>query len=1008
MQNKFRKVQKYIWELNEHARYSNHLSIDNIEFFNCDYKSGSQIPSLDLFEPFGKDQYWGTGWDTHAWFHFKAEIPEHMKADDLALQLHIGTDYYHDGWDPNNPQFLIYIDGVLRQGMDINHQYIELDKDAPNDIYLYAYTGARLERSRLFLTLRSVNSEVEALWYDLKVPFEVLEVLDEHTHEYASILRYLYEAVSMLDFYDMGSQEFFASVKRARDYMRDEFYGGYCQTQPETVICIGHTHIDCAWVWTLKQTREKVQRSFCTVLELMKKYPEYKFMSSQPHLYRDLKEEAPEKFEEIKKRVAEGRWECEGAMWVEADCNLSSGESLVRQLVYGKRFFREEFGVNSRVLWLPDVFGYSAALPQILKKSGVDWFVTSKISWNDTNTMPYDTFKWCGIDGTAINTHFLTAQNYTEGWQRGSHYNGRTCPNMIKGTRYRYQQKLLTNEAIDTFGYGDGGGGPTIEYLEYYKRQEKGIPGIPNTKMEFAGEFLKRLERSIDGNKFLPRWNGELYLEFHRGTYTSVAKNKRNNRQSEFLYLDAELLGTIGKELLNKEFAKMELRRGWQMLLSNQFHDIIPGSSIDEVYDQSDKDYAWLQAIAKEQIASVQGAVASGVDAREGYVVFNPHSFVGEGLVKIEGKSVLVSGIAPKGYSCVKSYKSTNSITVTNGVVETNVLKVAFDSNWHMISIFDKVNQRELLKSGARGNELRAYEDYPDCYDCWEWQAYETDKYKVIDAISSVDLIDDGARLGIKLVRPFMSSTICQTIWFYDDALQIDFENDIDWHQNNIMLKTAFDVDIHADKATYEIQFGTIERPTHMNTSWDAAKFEVCAHKYADISEGGYGVSLLNDCKYGHDIHDSLIQLSLIKCGIHPSKRSDHGRHIFTYSICPHKGTFGESDTIKRAYYLNYPMVALKATGNGTLPSYYSALAVDVDNVICETIKEAEESLDTVVRLYECKNIRSKITLTVGFEASRCFVCDLLENELEELEIKDGKVTLDIKGFEITTLKFKK
>ncbi len=1008
MQNKLRKVSKYIWELDNHARYSNHTPIKNIEFFNCEYKSGQQIPPPEMFKPFGENEYWGTGWDTHAWFHFKVDVPDYMMSDDLALQLHIATDYYQDGWDPNNPQFLIYIDGSLRQGMDVNHTYIELDKNAENDIYLYAYTGARLEKSRLFPTLRSVNKEVEALWYDLRVPYEVLELLDEHTHEYASILRYLYEAVSMLEMYDMTSEEFFESVKRARAFMNDEFYGKYCQTQPETVICIGHTHIDCAWVWTLKQTREKVQRSFCTVLNLMKKYPEYKFMSSQAHLYRDLKEEAPEKFAEIKRRIDEGRWECEGAMWVEADCNLSSGESLVRQVLYGKRFFKNEFGVESRVLWLPDVFGYSAALPQILRKSGVDWFVTSKISWNDSNTMPYDTFAWYGIDGTAINTHFLTAQDYSDGFQRGCHYNGRTYPNMIKGTRYRYQQKLLTNEAIDTFGFGDGGGGPTIEYLEYYRRQEKGIPGIPNTKMEFAGDFLKRLEKKIDANKYLPKWKGELYLEFHRGTYTSVAKNKKNNRSSEFLYLDAEMLGTIGKELLGKEFNKAELHRGWEMILTNQFHDIIPGSSIDEVYDQSDIDYAWLQAIANEQIAAIREEIASKVDKNDGYVVFNPHSFEGEGIVKIDGKSALVSGIAPKGYSCVKSFKCDNSIIVTMGCVETNVLKVKFDQAWNIISIYDKKNDRELLKNGGLGNELRAYEDYPDCYDCWEWQIYETDKYRTITAVESVDLIDDGARLGIKIVRPFMKSKITQTIWFYDDIMQIDFDTEADWHENNIMLKTAFDVDILSDKATYEIQFGTIERPTHMNTSWDAAKFEVCAHKYADISEGGYGVSIMNNCKYGHDIHDGVIQLSLIKCGVHPSKRSDHGIHTFTYSIYPHEGAFAQSDITKRSYYLNYPMVAVKATGDGSVPSYYSLIKLNAENVICETIKEAEDSLDTIVRLYECKNVRTAVKMDIGFKASRAYLCDLLENELEELEIVDGAVSFGMKGFEIVTLKFKK
>ena len=1006
MQAKFKKVKRYIELLND-ARYPKAITVKNIEFFHCDYKSGNALPSLDLFKPFGEGEYWGQGWDTHAWFHFKPEIPEDMKDGHVAVQLHIGTDTC-DGWDPNNPQFLIYIDGVLRQGMDINHTYIELDPNAQNDIFLYAYTGARVEKSRLFLTIRSVCREVEQLWYDLRVPFEALEVLDNRSHEYASILYYLNEAVSMLDLYSIGSADFMESVKRASDYISDEFYGKYCVEQPETVVCIGHTHIDCAWVWTLKQTREKVQRSFCTVLDLMKKYPEYKFMSSQAHLYRDLKEEAPEKFEEIKKRIAEGRWECEGAMWVEADCNLSSGESLVRQVLYGKRFFKNEFGVNSRVLWLPDVFGYSASLPQILKKSGVDWFVTSKISWNDSNLMPYDTFEWYGIDGTKINTYFLTAQNYSNGFQCGTTYNACTFPDMIKGTRYRYQQKLLSNEAINTFGFGDGGGGPTIEYLEYYRRQCKGVPGIPTAKMEFAGDFLKRLEGKIEGNKYLPKWKGELYLEFHRGTYTSVAKNKKNNRKSEFLYLDAELLGSVGKALLGKEFDKASLHKGWEMILSNQFHDIIPGSSIDEVYDQSDIDYACLQDIAREQIDAVRSEIASKIARNEGYVVFNPHSFVGEGIVKIDGKSALVEGIAPKGYSCVRGFKDTNSIIVTSKCVETNALRVCFDDNWIISSIYDKINDRELLKNGCRGNELRIYEDFPDCYDCWEWQSYETEKYKVITDYSLVDIVDDGARLGIKIVRPFLESTIEQTLWFYDDKLQIDFDTRLDWHQNNQMLKCAFDVDINTDKATYEIQFGTLERPTHMNTSWDSAKFEVCAHKYADISEGGYGVSLINDCKYGHDIHDGVIQLSLIKCGVHPSKRSDKGVHEFTYSICPHSGTFAENDIAKKAYFINYPMTAIKASGNtNELPTSYSIVTLDKENVICETVKEAEDTLDTIVRLYESKNTRTRVKVSTALNASKCYLCDLLENELEPLAIVDGCVEVDIKGFEIVTLKFK-
>ena len=815
--------------------------------------------------------------------------------------------------------------------------------------------------------------------------------------------------VTMLELYDVTSNEFVESTKRARKFLQEEFYEKFCKEQPMTTILIGHTHIDCAWLWTLEQTREKVQRSFATVVELMKHYPEYKFMSSQPLLYRKLKEEAPELYEEVKKLVKEGRWEVEGSMWVEADCNLTSGESLVRQVLYGKRFFMEEFGVNTRTLWLPDVFGYSAALPQILKKCGVDWFVTSKISWNDTNMMPFDTFKWQGIDGTKINTYFLTAQDDKgKDPERYTTYVAGSDAKMVSGTWKRYQQKMLNNEVIATFGWGDGGGGPTPEHLEFARRGVKGVSGVPNAKIDFAGNFLKRLEDKIEGSNLVPEWRGELYLEFHRGTYTSIAKNKRNNRKSEFMFLDAEMLATMNKLLNGTKFPKNVLKDGWETILTNQFHDIIPGSSIKDVYDRSDIDYAKVKALADEIIDSSKNDIAKRIDKNLGYVIFNPHSFVGNGAVKIDGKTAIVKNISPKGYSCVKDFKTENSIKIDKNTVETNCFTVKFDKDWQITSIYDKKNNREVIKEGKRGNEIRVYVDYPDCYEAWEWEAYSLDNYKSLTEFESVETVLDGARVGIKIVRPFMKSSVTQTIWFYDDIAKIDFDTVADWHEQNKMVKAVFDVDINTDKATYEIQFGTIERPTHKNTSWDAAKFEVCAQKYADISEGGYGVSIINDCKYGHDIHNGLMQLSLLKCAIDPNPEADQGIMECSYSICPHKGTLASSDTVEMAYYLNYPMTSVKSFGEKSeLPREFSLISINSSNVICETIKEAEGSSDTVIRIYECKNIRTKAELSIGFEAKECYLCDMLENELEKLEIKNGKVAFDIGGFEIVTLKFK-
>lgn len=1005
METQYKKIKKYL-SIIESTIYCNYAPITDIQYCSCGYKSDNTLPSLTELKPYQPGSFWGSGNDSHAWFHFTVNVPENMKSK--PLQLRVRTD--RSGWDADNPQFICYVDGILRQGMDTNHTYVALDGKDYYDVYLYGYTGPKIPQAKLFAEIRNVNLSAFDLYFDIRVPFEMLDYLDVHSLEYSEIVRMLNQTVSMLDLFEIGSREYFDSVESARAHIRKVFYEDYCCKQSATTVCIGHTHIDCAWKWTLKQTREKVQRSFATVLELMSRYPDYKFMSSQALLYQNLKEEAPELYEKVKEMIKAGRWECEGAMWVEADCNLSSGESLVRQVMYGKNFFKNEFGVDNKVLWLPDVFGYSAAMPQILRKCGVDWFVTSKISWNDTNMMPYDTFAWQGIDGTKINTFFLTPQDRKKGEpERYTTYVGNTGSRMIAGTYYRYQQKNLNNEALLTFGYGDGGGGPTVEHLEMQKRTEKGIPGAPSSKIEFASDFLTRLEKKIEGNPLLPEWRGELYLEFHRGTYTSIAKNKRNNRQSEFSYLDAELWATIAKQLFGDAFPKKELHKGWEMILTNQFHDIIPGSSIKEVYDQCDIDYAYIKSVSHKIISGVQSKIAASVSKDKGYIIFNPHSFEGNGLVKINGKSAFVSGIAPKGYTAVSNFKTDSNVKIDGNTVETPYLKVVFDENWLISSIYDKKACREVLKAGAKGNEIRVYADHPDRYDAWEWQAYSNEGYRVLTAFDSAEVIDDGARKGIRIVRPHMKSKITQTVWFSDENTKIDFETVADWHQKHQMVKAAFDVDINADKATYEIQFGTIERPTHCNTSWDKAKFEVCGHKYADISEGGYGVSLLNDCKYGHDIHGSVMQLSLFKSPTDPNPEADQGEIVFTYSLYPHANKLCDSDAPRLAYYLNYPMTAIKACGESDiLPSSFSALTVNCDNVICETVKEAEEGTDTIIRLYECKNVRTNAELSVGLDAKKCYLCDMMENIIEELPITNSKVSVKLSGFEIATLKLVK
>lgn len=999
MNVKYEKIKRYL-DILRSTIYPSTTKIEGIFSAPTGYKTSNTPPADEEFAPFKHGDSWANGTEAHIWFKLCFELPKEYKDQTVQLWLESGSRY---------PQMIVYKDGKMIQGIDNNHQYVYVDSAKGEQVYyVYAYADTKISSCPFRPKLRTVSIPARELYYDIKTPFEMLDALDKYSYEYAGITKHLEEAVSMLYLLDVGSPKYYESVDTALAYMRDEFYGKFCKQDAKQTVCVGHTHIDCAWLWTLGQTREKVQRSFSTVINLMKQYPEYKFMSSQPLLYQFLKEEAPEVYEDVKKMVKEGRWECEGAMWVEADCNLPSGESLVRQIVYGKDFFMDEFGVDSRVLWLPDVFGYSAALPQILRKSGVDWFVTSKISWNDTNMMPYDTFKWEGIDGTQINTYFLTAQDLNKnGIDRYTSYNGNTRSPQIAGTYKRYQQKELSDKTMLTYGHGDGGGGPTDEMIEQIRREEYGIPGVPSAKIGFAGDFLKELGENIENAKYVPKWRGELYLEFHRGTYTSNAKNKKNNRRSEFLYMQAELLSVIANKLLGKPFPKDELHHGWEMILTNQFHDIIPGSSIGPVYDQCDIDYAEIMDIGNKIVNDASSLISSNIDKNEGFVVFNPHSFETDGVVVVDGKTVKTVGKIPsKGYAVAKDFVCENNVKVDGYTVENDVMVVKFNENWQICSIYDKKAEREIIKKGELGNVLRIYPDFPNQYDAWEWQEYSIDDFVTLDAFENVTIIDDGVRKGIKVVRPHIESTITQTAWFTDGSMKIEFETVADWHQPHQMVKAVFPVDINTDTATYEIQYGTIKRPTHFNTSWDKAKFEVCGHKYADVSEGGYGVSIINDCKYGHDIHNSIIQLSLFKCPTHPYDGADIGVSSFTYAILPHAGTLDQSNTVKEAYYLNMPMSAVKASGEAsTIPTSFSAASTNEYGVICECVKQAERTDDTIMRIYECQNVRRHVKLDIGFETKTCTLCDLMENPIRKLEVVDGKVEFDIAGFEILTLK---
>lgn len=991
---RYEKIKSTLEVLEKHTVESR-TAINDFVYKECDYKKDNTLPTVnDSFKPYIAGERWGGVKDGHYWFYSTIEVPE----DDMEFKLITGREGM---WDGDNPQFIMYVNGKIVQALDVNHTTYKFSKKGIYEIYLYAYTGMKDGLIEFKPFLEKINRLAEQLYYDIKVPMEICDYLPAADYDRIRILEALNAGIEKISFLNPQSKEFNDSLKAAISEIKSGLYEKYANSNPATTICIGHTHIDIAWMWTVKQTREKAVRSFSTVVSLMKQYPDYKFMSSQAVLFKFVKEDAPELYEEIKKLVAEGRFEVEGAMWVEADCNLSSGESLVRQVLYGKRFFQKEFDKDCRMLWLPDVFGYSAALPQILQKSGVDTFVTSKISWNETNRMPNDTFMWQGIDGTEIFSYFLTAQNKILGKEPTNFttYVGRITPAQVAGTWDRYSNKLLNDEVILTFGHGDGGGGPTKEMLEYQKRMSGGIIGCPKAKIDTATNFIARLKEKAEGSRYLPKWVGELYLELHRGTYTSIAKNKRKNRKGEYLLRNIEWLSAMN----GGEYKQEEINKNWEILLTNQFHDIIPGSSIKEVYDESDESYAVMFDSCNSILDENIKAVSENISTDGGVLVFNSNSFENSGEVLVNGKYVYAENIPPMGYKVVQPIAVTD-VEVTDNTLENSKIKVVLDEKMHIASIFDKENQKEVL-CGA-GNHLVAYEDIPKEWDAWEISSYYKDKSWTIDGVSKVEKIDLGVKKGIRVERKFNNSIIIQDITLSANSKRLDFETHIDWKETQILLKAHFPVNILANKATYDIQYGTVERPNHYNTSWDAAKFEVCAHKFADLSQPDYGVSVMSDCKYGYSILEKDMAISLLKCAVYPNPEADKCEHYFTYSIYPHSGDHRTGGCSKEGYKLNNPMLAVEVPKqNGKLQPEYSFVDVDKENIFIEAIKKAEDDNSVIIRLYDAFGIGSAPQISFGFDVKEAHLADMSENAIEKLEVTNNKLTLNVKPFEIVTLK---
>lgn len=979
--------------------------------------------SAEPWEEFdSKTMHW-YGPDEHYWFRAEYTVPKSM--DGKTLYLKVATQVDH--WDyAKNPQFLLFVNGQMTQGMDLNHQTVMLERCAKEGetytIDLQGYTGVMFAELTFTMETVEVDETINEIYYDIVVPLQGFSRMQEDDKVRKDLRTILNNTVNLLDLRTPYSEEFYQSIEEAHNYIQKALYEDMSGYEDVIASCIGHTHIDVAWLWTVAQTREKVARSFSTVLKYMDEYPEYKFMSSQPALYQFLKERYPETYEKIKERVKEGRWEPEGGMWVEADCNLTSGESLVRQFLYGKKFFKDEFGIDSRILWLPDVFGYSGALPQIMKKSGIKYFMTTKLAWNQINKVPYDTMMWRGIDGSEIFTHLITTLGVGQSEADFfTTYNGMLHPDAILGGWHRYQNKDINNDILIAFGYGDGGGGPTREMLETSKRMEKGIRGIPKVRQEFAGNYFEELEERVEGNKSLPVWEGELYFEYHRGTYTSMGRNKRSNRKCEQLLMDAELL-----EVLTGTSEKEEMDKIWRTVLLNQFHDILPGSSIAEVYEVTKKEYAEIESRLAEMIAEKLNLLMDG--GQDKISVFNTLGFDRNDVVSLgdchaaaltdesgkiypvqetaQGAVAYITDIPAKGGKTLQLLdtvkEEASRIQITENGIETPFYRISIDENGLFTSIYDKECDREVLKAGEKGNLLRMYEDKPMHYDCWDIDMYYSEKYWDAEKADKIQWTEEGpVRATLEIQRTISNSVIKQEIHFYADSRRIDFSTWVDWKEHQHLLKVHFPVNIHSDEATFEVQFGNLKRKIHGNTSWDEARFESCGQKWMDISEGHYGVSLLNDCKYGYSAKDSNIALTLIKSGIEPNKTADQEEHVFTYALYPHKEMWSAAGTVQEAYKLNQPAYATKGELKNTGKSFIST---DKDNIIIETVKPAENGDGMIVRLYDCENSLTKATLTFAEGMLESVEeCNLMEEKEADIEACGNSFTVSVKPYEIKT-----
>jgi alpha-mannosidase len=947
------------------------------------------------FEPIEPGTAWGKPWGTmwiHVtgtppteWFDSRGRLP---RGTVLELLVELGF----TGGPGFNAEGLAYRpDGTTVKAIAPFNNWIALDPRKPLDLYIEAAANpdvpgfqptpmgdkATAGNGPIY-TLRSIefvlrNTVVWELQQDVSVLTSLMHALPFDIPRRHEILRALERMLDVMDPDDVAGT---ATAGRAQ---LAEVLAQPAYASAHKVIAVGHAHIDSAWLWPVRETVRKCARTFSNMVDLMDRYPDFRFACSSAQQFAWIKANYPDLFARIQTKVASGQFIPVGGMWVEADTNMPGGEAMARQFVAGKRFFLDNFDVDTPECWLPDSFGYSAAMPQIVKAAGSDYFLTQKISWNQTNRMPHHTFLWEGIDGTRVYTHFPPVDKY----------NSDLGGSDLGHAQRNYRDMGAGTVSLVPFGWGDGGGGPTREMIAAAERTHS-LEGSPAVTMGSPIEFFEEAEAEYPRP---PVWSGELYLELHRGTYTSQANTKQGNRRSEGLLREAELWATTAAVRGEFAYPYDELEEIWHLVLLQQFHDILPGSSIAWVHQDAERNYA---AVAKRLEAVIAGALAQLAGTGRKSLRFNASPFEGDGVAALGAASTSVS--EP---DVPRKFRS-------GYVLDNGVLRVVISSKGLVTSMVDAATGREAIAPGTAANLLQLHRDTPNVWDAWDIDEFY--RHVVTDLVAIESLTVDGP--DVVVVRTFGKSRIVQRLSLPAGSASLEITNEIDWHESQKLLKLAFPFDVHADRSASETQFGHIFRPTHSNTSWDFAKFEICAHRWVHVGETGYGVAVANDSTYGHDIGrrtrdgggtTTTVRLSLLRAPRYPDPNADQGSHTLKVSVRPGASI---GDAVEEGYRINLPT----RTVRGGVDSIEPLVTVSNPAVVVEAVKLAEDrSGDVIVRLYESRGGRARTAVTADFDYETVEFTDLLERSVDgpALTIHSSTIEFEVRPFQILTLRYR-